>query len=73
MRLIADAHNLGGLVAQTNGHLNIDQKIVWRSPTSELAAYRPLEFRTGATSFRQKLAEKQDITLREFESSLREA
>jgi hypothetical protein len=69
-QLVADARELSGLIAQTGRHLNPSQGIAWKSSASELTTYNSFHHRVGGTSFQQRLqaAQKQGITLREFDT-----
>jgi hypothetical protein len=71
-RLIAEARTLQDLIAQTGKQLNLNPKAVWKSSASELGAHNSLDNRISAGSFQQRLkvAERQGLTLREFEKHL---
>jgi hypothetical protein len=71
-RLVAEAQAMRGMVAQTGRGLNLGPKIVWKTSASELVKYNSLELGAGTISFQQRLqlAQKQGITLREFEKLL---
>ncbi len=70
-KLFADVRALRGLVAQEGRRLDPDQKMAWKSAESELATLSTFESER-AVSFQKRLqlAEKQGITLREFEKLL---
>jgi hypothetical protein len=73
-QLMAEARTLRGQISQTGRRLNLNPKLVWKSSATELATHDPLGYRAGAVSFQQrlKLAEKQGMTLQQFEKQLRQ-
>ena len=71
-QLIAEARNLGGLIGGVGRDLDPSLTADWRSSTLKFGAYNSLDYRTGGFSFQQRLkvAERQGMTLREFEKRL---
>lgn len=71
-QIVAEMQTLQDLIAQTGRQLNLNTKVVWKSSASELGAHGSLDHRIGAVSFQQrlKIADRQGLTLREFEKHL---
>lgn len=70
-QLISEARALRGVVARTGSH-STTNPMAWEFPASDFASFDSLQLRVGAVSFQKGLqqAEKQGLTLREFEKRL---